>query len=104
MTVSRHSGFIKPGAFAQRIEDLRAYKEEHGHVNVKAGEDKRLYNFCHQMRLACIGKSSMHINDYRIASLDALGFDWNSTIEANKKEKKKKRRKEVDNADDNLWI
>ena len=49
-------------------------------------------------------KSSMHINDYRIASLDALGFDWNSTIKANKKEKKKKRRKEVDNEDDNLWI
>ena len=104
MTVSRHSGFIKPGAFAQRIEDLRAYKEEHGHVNVKAGEDKRLYNFCHQMRLARIGQSSMHINDYRIASLDALGFDWNSTIKANKKEKKKKRRKEDDNEDDNLWI
>ena len=66
-------------SFAQRIEDLRAYKEKHGHVNVKKSDDTCLYGFCRQMRFARKnpGKDSMLINEERIASLDALGFDWN---------------------------
>eukprot|EP01083_Nonionella_stella_P227178 806227_1 len=66
-------------SFAQRIEDLRAYKEKHGHVNVKKSDDTCLYGFCRQMRFARKnpGKYTMLINEERIASLDALGFDWN---------------------------
>ena len=59
-------------SFAQRLEDLRAYKEKHGHIHVKKGEDKSLYDFCNRIKNAprdCL------TND-RIASLDALGFDW----------------------------
>jgi len=32
-------------SFEQRIENLRAYKEKHGHVNVKKREDKSLYDY-----------------------------------------------------------
>ena len=65
-------------SFEQRIQDIRAYKEEHGHVNVKGSEDKSLNKFCHHMRYARNnpGKSDRIINEKRIASLDALGFDW----------------------------
>ena len=67
-------------SFEQRIHDLRAYKEEHGHVNVKGSVDKSLYDFCSNMRRARNNpeKSRMLINDKRIASLDELGFDWNT--------------------------
>ena len=65
-------------SFVQRIDDLQAYKEKHGHVNVKQSEDRSLYDFCSQMRRARSNpeKSNTVINDDRIASLDALGFDW----------------------------
>ena len=65
-------------SFAQRIESLREYKEKHGHVNVKASEDKSLYGFCMKMRQARNNpeKSDRALTDDRIASLDALGFDW----------------------------
>ena len=65
-------------SFAQRIDDLKAYKEKHGHVNVKWNEDKSLYVFCNNMRKARNNpeKSSTLVNEERIASLDALGFDW----------------------------
>ena len=64
-------------SFEQRIEDLRLYKEKHGHVNVSQKEDKSLYHFCWNLRQACINpEKSSKLNDYRIASLDSLGFDW----------------------------
>ena len=66
-------------SFEQRIEDLRAYKEKHGHVNVKEREDKSLYTFCKHTRYARNnpGKSGVvAITDDRIAGLDELGFDW----------------------------
>ena len=68
-------------SFAQRIEDLKAYKEKHGHVNVKDKEDMSLYEFCKGIRHARKnpGKSNTLINEERIASLDALGFDWRAS-------------------------
>ena len=49
-----------------------------GHVNVKRGEDKSLNQFCYDFRKARNnpGKTNTLINEKRIASLDALGFDW----------------------------
>ena len=66
------------GQFEQQIEDLKAYKEKHGHVNVKKREDKSLKKFCDNIRYARKNpeKSNTVLNDDRIASLDALGFDW----------------------------
>ena len=65
-------------SFEQRIENLQAYKEKHGHVNVKEGEDKSLYNWLGDVRRARKHpeKSDRFITDDRIASLDALGFEW----------------------------
>ena len=65
-------------SFEQRMDDLRAYKEKHGHMKVKQKEDKSLADFCKRMRQARKnpGKSRAALSDDRIASLDALGFDW----------------------------
>ena len=65
-------------SFEQRIDDLRAYKEKHGHVNVKTSEDRSLYEFCSHMRRARHNpeKSARALTDDQVASLDALGFDW----------------------------
>ena len=69
-------------SFEQRIEDLQAYKEKHGHVNVKKkSEDKSLYEFCCDIRYARnrIAQGSVALSDDRISSLDALGFDWRTS-------------------------
>ena len=65
-------------SFAQRIDDLQAYKEKHGHIRVKQSDDKSLYEFCRNIRRARNNpeKSNSAINEECIASLDALGFDW----------------------------
>ena len=65
-------------SFAQRIADLRAYKEKHGHIKVSQKEDKSLFGFCTNMRYARKHpeKSTMTLTDDRIANLDALGFEW----------------------------
>ena len=77
----------KNASFEQRIDDLRAYKEKHGHVNVSQKEDSSLYNFCHHMRNARKYPEKSHrvLTEDRIASLDALGFDWSIKEQAAKK-------------------
>ena len=68
-------------SFEQRLDDLRAYKEKHGHVNVKEKEDKSLYSFCKHMNMSMRharknpGKSAMALTNDQITSLEALGFD-----------------------------
>ena len=66
-------------SFTQRIGELQAYKEKYRHVNVKRSEDKSLYGFCKDIRYARNNpeKSTRALTDERIASLDALGFEWN---------------------------
>ena len=73
--------------FAQRILDLQAYKEKHVHVNVKKSDDKSLYGFCSNMRRARkhLEKSNVVLIDDRIASLDALGFNWSAKEQARKR-------------------
>ena len=69
-------------SFEERIEDLRSYKEKHGHLNVRTNEDKSLADWCSRMRHARANpdKSSVKLDEKRIASLDALGFDWRLNI------------------------
>jgi hypothetical protein len=64
--------------FEERIEHLRAYKQQHGHTNVRIEQNKSLYAFCHNIRNArrTPGKLRAKVTDYRIAALDAIGFDW----------------------------
>ena len=53
-------------SFEQRTADLKAYKEKHGHVNVKQRVDKSksLYDFCRKIKIARKnpGKPGMLIN------------------------------------------
>ena len=68
----------KKSPFEKRMDDLREYKEKHGHINVKKSDDKSLYKFCINIRYVRSHpeKSDRAFTDDRIASLDALGFDW----------------------------
>ena len=63
--------------FKQRIQHLKAYKQKHGHVNVKNIEDKSLYQFIASSKHTLQHpekKSKMSAEN--IASLSALGFPW----------------------------
>ena len=66
----------KSVSFEQRIEELRVYKEKHGHINVKQKEDSSLYFFCNGIRRTRREKRVTRWNDTHIAKLDALGFNW----------------------------
>lgn len=63
-------------SFVQQWDDLNTYKEKHGHVNVKASEDKSLFDFCSRMRYARNNQDSAALTNMQIASLDILGFVW----------------------------
>ena len=58
------------------MEELRAYKEKHGHLNVRSKDDKSLYDFCNNLRQARKGKGPYKLDETRIAALDAIGFNW----------------------------
>ncbi|EJK59181.1 hypothetical protein THAOC_20628, partial [Thalassiosira oceanica] len=64
-------------SFESRLADLRQYKQQHGHLNVKQEEDKSLYNFCQNVRT---GRNKpgigMKITDERIKALDEICFPW----------------------------
>ena len=69
----------KNKTFDDRMEDLKRYKETHGHVNVSIPVDKSLAQFCVQTRCTRNnpGKSkSKKLTIENIARLDALGFNW----------------------------
>ena len=70
------------GIFHQRLEDLKAYKLKHGHLNLKREDNPSLYNFCINIRNSRknnpTGMRGIKVTEERIASLDALGFDWTS--------------------------
>jgi hypothetical protein len=65
------------------ISFLKAYKEKHGHLNIRKKENEILYMFCRNMRqsrtaiITGKGKINTKLDDDRIAALDAIGFDWN---------------------------
>ena len=63
--------------FDDRMEDLKLFKEKHGHVNVSIPEDNTLAQFCLKARHAHNnpGKGKK-LTAERIAALDALGFIW----------------------------
>jgi hypothetical protein len=65
----------KPTSFNDRVEQLKAYKAQHGHLKVKRREDASLGSFCHNIRNARNGKNKMAITSDHIAALDAIG--WN---------------------------
>jgi hypothetical protein len=64
--------FIK---FNDRIEDLKAYKEKHGHLCVREKDDQSLYIWCRNIRCARRGTGTMKLTADGIAALDAIGYD-----------------------------
>ena len=68
--------------FVDRVDELKAYKEKHGHLNVLRKDDASLYDFCHHLRqsrraiLTGKGKGTYRLDETRIAALDAIGFEW----------------------------
>jgi hypothetical protein len=61
------------------MEDLKRYKETHGHANVSIPEDKSLFYFCAHARHARKnpGKSKRkQLTNEHIAAFDAIGFNW----------------------------
>ena len=38
--------------FFARVDKLKAYKEKHGHFNVRWKDDSNLYNYCNNLRQA----------------------------------------------------
>jgi len=70
--------------FESKVEELKAYKAEHGHFNVKQKENKGLYNFCLTIRAArkTPDKTNRKLTADRIAQLDAIGFDWDKNMTA----------------------
>jgi len=63
--------------FSERIEELRAYQNEHGDLDVKKSTNMSLYDFCQTMRKRKNPKKpSLKLSDERIKALDKLGFQW----------------------------
>ncbi len=63
------------------MEDLKRFKETHGHVNVTIPEDRSLYQFCAQVKYAREYPSkskNKKLTIENIARLDSLGFNWTS--------------------------
>jgi len=67
----------KKKTFDERLEDLQAFKEKHGHVRVTEKHDKSLAMFCRDMRSARRGtRKGKVITEDIIKRLDELGFYW----------------------------
>ena len=61
------------------MEDLKRYKETHGHANVSIPEDKSLAQFCATARRARKNPSiGMQLTDERTSAFDAIGFHCTS--------------------------
>ncbi|KAL9186422.1 hypothetical protein ACHAXT_005660 [Thalassiosira profunda] len=89
-TVQKGKG---PGkSFSDHMVDLQAYHRANGHINVKASENAKLATFCYRVRKARKrpGKGGIKLSEDRIASLDALGFTWET------KARKGSKRRSVD--------
>jgi hypothetical protein len=61
------------------MEDLKRFKETHGHANVTSREDIPLGQFCANARHARKNPGTgVKLTDERIAAFDAIGFNWTS--------------------------
>jgi hypothetical protein len=69
--------------FFARVDELRAYKAKHGHLNVRCEEDQSLYDLCKNLResrraiITGKGKGTYRLDETRIVALDTIDFNWN---------------------------
>ena len=70
-------------SFESRVEDLKKFKQQNGHLNISREKDQSLYGFCNNVRY---GRSNpgkgMMITDERVKALDEIGFRWAGTRES----------------------
>jgi len=63
--------------FKECIEELKEFKEKHGHTRVTMKQDKSLYQFCASMRSARRNPGVRRsITEDRKNALNDLEFDW----------------------------
>jgi len=69
--------------FEQRIDQLKAFKELHGHLRITDALDKNLASYCGRMRQARLKPNSggLTITEEKIMALDELGFEWNEQLQ-----------------------
>ena len=60
--------------FYRRVEALRAFREHHGHLNIRDRDDAKLARWMRRMRTQ---RRDGALSDKRVAALDEVGFDWN---------------------------
>lgn len=79
-------GFIwsmgRSKSFQERLAELQAYKERHGHCNIVKQDMQKLYAWTQSVRKAygemLVGKSpSIELTDDMISELESIGFEWN---------------------------
>ena len=65
-------------SFDQRIEELKGFKEKHGHcdLNSSSKAKKSLGIWSDRMRYAHRGKRTMKLTEDRIRRLEEIGFKW----------------------------
>ena len=71
----------KNKSFDERVEDLKLFKETHGHINISIRKDKSLCKFCTSVRYVHNNPSkskSKKLTIENIVRLDSLGFNWTS--------------------------
>jgi hypothetical protein len=69
-------------SFQDRVDALREYKKETGHLNVKQTDDKSLFTWCTKIRSSRNkpGEGKLKLTADRISALDAIGFNWRTEI------------------------
>lgn len=70
----------KQKSFAERLEDLKRFKIQHGHTKVTSMDDRPLASWCSVLRFARKKpeKGSIRLTEYQITQLDSIGFHWTS--------------------------
>jgi len=67
-------------SFDERIEELKRFKEKHGHCDVSNSKSSKEYTslggWSSNMRYAYNRKESMKLTEDRIRRLEAIGFKW----------------------------
>ncbi len=77
---NRHAGWFSHAKFEQRLDQLRAYKRKHGHVNVRFKDDQSLYYACYKYRKSVTHpglRGQPSLNEYQMQALRDLGFNFN---------------------------
>ena len=73
--------------FTDRVNELKQYKQNEGHMEVRASENKPLYDWIHRQRLLFTNhmqgnmKNKTQMSNERIKQLEEIDFDWKYSFE-----------------------